>query len=132
MSSAVPRTVKEIDTAELIRLDDEARERGFNRHHGPGWLARNASPSAVHFLHPVLVHRAGRRPEFSPHWRCSLLLTVRDGQEVLSLLDIWPPSFDELPETLDVATKSAIAHRSLQGGLPTQAQWAAANPADGE
>ncbi|MEV6374790.1 hypothetical protein [Micromonospora musae] len=83
-----------------------------------------AAPEAMHYLRPVLVHRAGRRPEFSPHWRCMLLLTMRDGQEVFSLLDVWPASFGHLPETLDSATKHAIAYRLDYGGLPTSAQWA--------
>jgi hypothetical protein len=130
MSSAVPRTVKAIETTELLRLDDEARARGFNRHHGPGWLATNAAPSAIHYLHPVMVHAGGRQPEFSPHWRCTLLLKLRDDQEVVSLLDIWPPSFEQLPETLDAETKSAISHRLLQENLPTQAQWVASNAGD--
>jgi hypothetical protein len=53
-----------------------------------------------------------------------LLLTMRDGQEVFSLLDVWPASFDRLPDTLDPATKDAIAHRQEHGRLPTSAQWA--------
>ncbi|WP_122982441.1 hypothetical protein [Actinoplanes teichomyceticus] len=130
MSSSVPRTVKAIDTAELLRLDEEARERGFNRHHGPGWLATNAAPSALHHLYPVVVHTAGRRPEFSPHWRCALLLKLHDGHEVFSLLDVWPPSFERLPETLDAGTKSAISHRLTRGNLPTQAQWVASRADD--
>ncbi|MDO3703297.1 hypothetical protein Q3W71_16615 [Micromonospora sp. C28SCA-DRY-2] len=127
MSSRVPRTVKALDTTELIRLDAEAIEYGFNRNHGHGWLAEHLAPQAVHYLRPVMVHRAGRRPEFSPHWRCMLLLTMRDGQEVFSLLDIWPPSFDQLPEALDLTTKQAIVQRLECGGLPTQAQWADLN-----
>jgi len=127
VSSGVPRTVKAIDTAELIRLDAEAIAYGFNRNHGAGWLAEHAALEAMHYLRPVLVHRAGRRPEFSPHWRCILLLTMRDGQEVFSLLDVWPASFDRLPETLDSATKRAVAHRLDYEGLPTCAQWANLN-----
>lgn len=127
MSCGVPRTVKAIDTAELIRLDAEAIAYGFNRNHGAGWLADYAALEAVHYLRPVFVHRAGRRPEFCPHWRCMLLLTMRDGQEVFSLLDVWPASFDHLPETLDSTTKRAIAHRLDYGGLPTSAQWANLN-----
>jgi hypothetical protein len=127
MSSTVPRTVKAIETTELLRLDDEARTRGFNRHHGPGWLAANATPSAIHYLHPVFVHKAGRRPEFTPHWRCALLLKLHDDQEVFSLLDVWPPSFEQLPETIDAETKSTISHRLLEGNLPTQAQWFASH-----
>lgn len=99
-----------------------------NRNHGAGWLVEYADPGATHYLRPVLVHRAGHRPEYSPHWRCMLLLAMRDGQQVFSLLDIPPTSFEELPETLDAATKTAIAHQLEHGGLLTQAQWADLNP----
>ncbi len=57
-----------------------------------------------------------------------LLLTVRDGQEIFSLLDVWPASFDRLPETLDRAAKQAIVDRLNHGELSTQAQWASLNP----
>jgi hypothetical protein len=59
-----------------------------------------------------------------------LLLTVRDDQEIFSLLDVWPPSFDQLPETLEAGAKSAIVRRLLQGNLPTQAEWVVANAGD--
>ncbi|MEU4440449.1 hypothetical protein [Micromonospora chalcea] len=128
MPSPVPRTVKAVDTATLIQLDTQAIEYGFSRNHGRGWLAKHAAPLALHYLHPFLLHRAGRRPELDPHWRCMLLLTVRDGQEIFSLLDVWPASFDRLPETLDRAAKQAIVDRLNHGELSTQAQWASLNP----
>lgn len=128
MSSGVPRTVKAVDTSELIRLDCEAIACGLNRNHGAGWLVEFADPEAVHYLWPVLVHRAAHRPKFSPHWRCLLLLTVRDGQQVSSLLDVLPMSFEDLPETLDATDKTEIACRLERGDLLTQAQWADLNP----
>ncbi|WP_406079210.1 hypothetical protein [Micromonospora sp. NBC_00858] len=57
-----------------------------------------------------------------------LLLTTRDGQQVLSLLDVLPASFEDLPETLDAAAKTEVTHRLELGGLLTQAQWADLNP----
>ncbi|MGV9542075.1 hypothetical protein ACWDSF_12185 [Nocardia beijingensis] len=123
-SSMVPRTVKSVDTAQLILLDEQARECGLNRHHGAGWLAAHADRTATHYLQPVLVHRLRHRPEFSPHWRCLLLLTVRDGQQISSLLDVLPASFNDLPETLDDPTKSFIATKLQHGSLVTQAEWA--------
>ncbi|WP_430502997.1 hypothetical protein ACQRWP_15820 [Micromonospora trifolii] len=127
MSSGVPRTVKAVDTSELIRLDAQAIECRLNRNHGAGWLAAFADPEAVHYLWPVLVHQARHRPEFSPHWRCMLLLAMRDGQQVMSLLDVLPASFEDLPETLDAATKTEVARRLEYGSLLTQAQWADLN-----
>ncbi|GAA0367302.1 MULTISPECIES: hypothetical protein [Micromonospora] len=127
MYEQLPRTVKAVDTSALVGLDDEARSRGFNRHHGSGWLTTNADESAQHHLHPFLVHRTNHRPEFSPQWRCMLLLRMRDGQEVFSLLDIWPPTFLQLPESLTAQEKTALARRLQDGGLPTAAQWEALN-----
>ncbi|MGX4657880.1 hypothetical protein ACWCHM_29795 [Micromonospora sp. SCSIO 07396] len=120
--------VKAVDTSELIRLDAEAIECGLNRNHGVGWLMEFADPGAVHFLRPVLVHRAPHRPEVSPHWRCMLLLTMRDGQQIFSLLDVLPASFENLPETLDAAAQSEVIRRLESGGLLTQAQWPGPGP----
>ena len=124
MVSGVPQTVKAVDTTQLIDLDEEAQRRGLNRNHGAGWLAVHAAESATHYLWPVLVHKLEHRPEVSPHWRCALLLTVRDGQQIVSLLDVLPMSFDSLPETLDATTKREIASTLNDGGLISQAQWA--------
>lgn len=119
----MPRTVKVVDAMTLVALDDEARRRGFNRQHGPGWLIVNIDMSARQYLYPFLVHRAGRRPEFSPHWRCMLLLRMRDGQDVFSLLDVWPATFTQIPEALTVQEKTKIAGRLQGGGLPTAVEW---------
>jgi len=119
----VPRTVKAVDAIALVALDDEARRRGFNRQHGPGWLIANADLSAQHYLYPFMVHRASQRPEFSPHWRCMLLLRTRDGQDVFSLLDVWPATFTQIPEGLTVQEKTEVAGRLEGGGLPTAAEW---------
>jgi hypothetical protein len=123
VSEQVPRTVKAVDAITLVALDAEARNRGFNRHHGPGWLTANVDMSAQHYLYPFMVHRTDHRPEFSPHWRCMVLLRMHDGQEVFSLLDIWPPTFTQIPELLTVQQKTEVAGRLEAGGLPTAADW---------
>ena len=96
----------------------------MNRNHGAGWLAAHAAEEATHYLRPVMVHNLEHRPEFSPHWRCALLLIVRDDQEIFSLLDVLPTSFESLPETLDATTKREIARRLDHDRLTTQAEWA--------
>lgn len=129
MSPELPRTVKAVDTAQLLELDAEAEECGLNRRHGVAWLSEYADRTAIHYLWPALVHRLEHRPEYSPHWRCMLLLTVRDGQQVFSLLDVLPASFDQLPETLDAASGTEIAHKLMHGRLQTQTEWAERNGA---
>ncbi|UJB40548.1 hypothetical protein [Streptomyces sp. A1-5] len=59
-----------------------------------------------------MEHWFGHRPEVSPQWRCEVLLAVRAGEEVLSLLDVRPGSFEELAETLDATAKAGIASRT--------------------
>ncbi|WP_055483146.1 hypothetical protein [Sphaerimonospora mesophila] len=121
-SSEVPRTVKAVNTTQLIHLDEEAMVCGLSRQHGAGWLAERADPEATHYLWPALVHCLDHRPEYSPHWRCMLLLVLRDGQQVFSLLDVLPASFDALPENLDRSTKTQITQRLL-APMQTVAEW---------
>lgn len=123
MAPEMPRTVKAVDTNRLLQLDEEAAACGLNRHHGVAWLTGFADPEATHYLHPALIHRLDHRPEHSPHWRCMLLLVVRGGEQVFSLLDVLPPSFDSLPENLSTETKNEVIHKLNHGGLPTQAEW---------
>lgn len=52
-----------------------------------------------------------------------LLLRMRDGQDVYSLLDIWPATFTQIPESLTVQEKTEIAGRMEGGGLRTAAEW---------
>jgi hypothetical protein len=52
-----------------------------------------------------------------------LLLVARGGEQVFSLLDVLPTSFDSLPENLSAETKNEVIHKLNHGGLPTQAEW---------
>ena len=54
-----------------------------------------------------------------------LLLRMRDGQEVFSLLDIWPPTFMQIPESLTIQEKMDLTRRLEGGELPTAAEWVA-------
>lgn len=85
------------------------------------WLREQAAVAAVHYLFPVLEHRLSRRLVVSPQWRCELLLTVRTGEEVLSLLDVLPATFQGLPEALDATAKTDIAAR-MNGALSVR-EW---------
>ncbi|MEU4542215.1 hypothetical protein [Nonomuraea dietziae] len=105
MAFKIPRTVKAVDTNQLLKLDAEAFACGLNRHNSVEWLTNYTDPTATHYLHPALVHRLNHRPEHSPHWRCMLLLIVQGGEQVFSLLDVPPASFDSLPENLSAETK---------------------------
>lgn len=100
-----------MDTDQLLRLEEEAARWGFSQRLPADWLREHAQAAALHYLFPVMEHWLSHRPEVSPQWRCELLLTVRTGEEVSSLLDVRPASFQELVETLDATAKTDIAVR---------------------
>jgi hypothetical protein len=60
---------------------------------------------------PPLKHR----PDVSPHLRCELLIELRGGEHVRSLLDAMPSDYEELPsvptsnEYMAMAQKMAAA-----------------------
>lgn len=62
----------------------------------PAWLEENVAATGLHYLWPGLWHRLSHRPEVSLHLRCELLLQLRDGEQVRSLLDILPGDFEPL------------------------------------
>lgn len=111
MTAVLPRTIRAVDTERLLLLEEEAARLGFSQRLPADWLREHAQAAAVHYLFPGMEHWLSHRPEVSPQWRCELLLTVRTGEEVLSLLDVWPASFEELAETLDTTAKTDIAAR---------------------
>jgi hypothetical protein len=47
---------------------------------------------------------------------CQQLLTARTGEQIWSLLDVLPDTFDKIPETLDAASKKDIVSRIGQSG----------------
>ncbi|MCG0283975.1 hypothetical protein [Streptomyces sp. PSAA01] len=111
MTAVLPRTIRAVDTGQLLLLAEEAARLGFSQRLPADWLREHTRVTAVHYLFPTMEHWLSHRPEVSPQWRCELLLTVRTGEEVLSLLDIRPARFEELAETLDTTAKADIAAR---------------------
>ncbi|WP_030665489.1 hypothetical protein [Streptomyces rimosus] len=123
MTRTLPRTIRAVGTDQLIELEQEAAVCDFSQRLPVTWLQEHIAPEGTHYLWPVLVHDLSHRPEVSPQWRCELLLAVRTGEEIFSLLDILPGTFDKLPETLDAASKTGIARRMERA--VTQGEWAA-------
>ncbi|MFJ2193819.1 hypothetical protein ACIOJE_38700 [Kitasatospora sp. NPDC087861] len=128
MAPALPRTVRAVDTDQLLALEQEAATCGFSQRLPLDWLQEHLSAEATHYLVPTLVHRLSHRPEVSPQWRCQLLLTVRTGEQIWGLLDVLPGTFDKIPETLDAAAKKDIASRIERA--VTQREWAERTAAD--
>lgn len=121
-SPDLPRTVRAVDTRRLLDLEREAATSGFSQRLPVDWLREHLAAEGTHYLFPILVHRLGHRPEVSPQWRCQVLLTVTTGERILSLLDVLPATFGEIPESLDAASKTDIARRMDRA--QSQREWA--------
>ncbi|MFF4713050.1 hypothetical protein ACFY2V_16830 [Streptomyces eurythermus] len=122
MTPTLPRTVRAVDTAQLLDLAQEAALHGFSQRLPVDWLQEHLAPETTHYLFPTLVQRLRHRPEVPLQWRCQQLLTVRTGEQIWGLLDVLPDTFDKLPETLDTASKKDIVNRIERA--VTQREWA--------
>ncbi|MGW6404968.1 hypothetical protein [Streptomyces sp. NPDC055134] len=111
MTPTLPRTVRAVDTAQLLDLAQEAAMHGFSQRLPVDWLQEHLAAEATHYLFPTLVQRLTHRPEVPLQWRCQQLLTVRTGEQIWGLLDILPDTFDKLLETLDTESKKDIVSR---------------------
>jgi hypothetical protein len=121
MTPPLPRTVRAVDTAQLLDLAQEAAVHGFSQRLPVDWLQQHLAAEAMHYLFPTLVQHLRHRPEAPLQWRCQQLLTVRTGEQIWGLLDVLPETFDKIPETLDSASKNDIISRI--GQAETQREW---------
>jgi len=129
MAPTLPRTVRAVDTSQLLDLEREAATCGLSQRLPVDWLQEHLAAEATHYLFPTLVHRLRHRPDVSPQWRCQLLLTVSSSEQIWGLLDILPHTFDNIPETLDATFKRDIVSRI--GQSMTQREWAERMVAEG-
>lgn len=120
------RTVRVVDTPGLLELERRAATWELNQRLPVDWLDQNLDPGGHHYLHPALEHRFSHRPDVPVHWRCELLLALRDGEGVLSLLDVMPDDFVSLPESLSAEEKTEAVLR--MSNVRTVAQWQEDNP----
>ncbi|MET7753599.1 hypothetical protein ABZT27_02675 [Streptomyces sp. NPDC005389] len=111
MTPTLPRTVRAVNTAQLLDLAQEAAMHSFSQRLPVDWLRRHLAAEATHYLLPTLVQRLTHRPEMPLQWRCQQLLTVSTGEQILGLLDVLPDTFDKISETLDTAAKKDIVSR---------------------
>ena len=93
----LPREVKVIDTASLLRLEERACELSLNQRLDPAWVLDNAALDGSHYLWPALWNSLSHRPDVPRQLRCELLITLRAGERVMSLLDVLPDDFTPLP-----------------------------------
>ncbi len=114
MTPTLPRTIRAVDSAQLLDLAQEAAMHGFSQRLPVDWLREHLAAEATHYLFPTLVQRLMHRPEVPLQWRCQQLLTVSTGEQIWGLLDVLPDTFDKIPETLDTASKKDIVNRIEQ------------------
>lgn len=114
MPMPMARTVRAVDTAQLLDLAQEAAMHGFSQRLPVDWLREHLAADATHYLFPTLVQRLTHRPEAPLQWRCQQLLTVSTGEQIWALLDVLPDTFDKIPETLDTVSQKDIVSRIEQ------------------
>ncbi|MFF4434673.1 hypothetical protein ACFYZ4_36645 [Streptomyces sp. NPDC001513] len=130
MTPPLPRTVRAVNTAQLLDLAQEAAMHGFSQRLPVDWLHKHLAAEATHYLFPTLVQRLTHRPEMPLQWRCQQLLTVSTGEQIWGLLDILPGTFDKIPETLDTASKKDIVTRIERA--ETVREWVERTAADAD
>ncbi|MFG2823716.1 hypothetical protein ACGFX4_30370 [Kitasatospora sp. NPDC048365] len=92
----LPREVKALDSDALLRLEERASELRLSQRLDPAWVRANAAPDGTHYLWPALWNGLSHRPEVPRTLRCELLLALRTGERVMSLLDMLPDDFTPL------------------------------------
>jgi hypothetical protein len=100
LDHSVPREAKAIDTAALLTLEEDATALELNQRLPPSWVAANAANGGVHYLRPALWNSLQHRPELPRQLRCELLIELRSGERVMSLLDVLPDAFAPLPRII--------------------------------
>ncbi|MEN8649141.1 hypothetical protein ABCR94_00440 [Streptomyces sp. 21So2-11] len=56
MTAPLPRTIRAVDTEQLLDLEREAGAYGFSQRLPVDWLQDHLAPGATHYLFPALVH----------------------------------------------------------------------------
>lgn len=120
---ALPRLVKVVNSATLLELERVAARLSLNQRLDVTWLEAVVSAAGGHYLWPALwnVHPHRADPELVRHLRCELLLRLRGGEQVRSLLDMRMADFDPLPAVRSRAEGMQVA--SLLNSVPTVGQW---------
>ncbi|MFD9409713.1 hypothetical protein ACFWBN_22230 [Streptomyces sp. NPDC059989] len=117
----LPREVKVVDSASLFRLEERARDLGLSQRLDPAWVQANAAPDGTHYLWPALWHSLSHRPDVPRQLRCELLITLRAGDRVLSLLDVLPEDFTPLPRV--TSREEGMQVRQLLDHAPSVREW---------
>lgn len=117
----LPRELKAVDSSSLFRLEERACDLGLSQRLDPAWVQAIAVPDGTHYLWPALWHSLSHRPDVPRQLRCELLITLRAGGRVASLLDVLPDDFTPLSR---VASREEGIHVSqLLEHAPSVREW---------
>ncbi|WP_329389878.1 hypothetical protein OG625_37495 [Streptomyces sp. NBC_01351] len=117
----LPREVKAIDSASLFRLEERACDLSLNQRLDPAWVRANAAPDGAHYLWPALWNSLSHRPDVPRQLRCELLITLRAGDRVMSLLDVLPDDFAALPRV--TSREEGMQVSQLLDHAPSVREW---------
>ncbi|MGW3567485.1 hypothetical protein ACWDSL_27110 [Streptomyces sp. NPDC000941] len=117
----VPRELKVLDTASLVRLEERACELSLNQRLDPAWVQANAAPDGTHYLWPALWNSLPHRPSIPRQIRCELLITLHAGDRVMSLLDVLPGDFAPLPRV--TSRDEGMEVSRLLDSSPSVKEW---------
>lgn len=123
----LPRELKAVDSAWLLRLEERACDLGLSQRLDPAWVQANAAPDGTHYLWPALWHSLSHRPDVPRQLRCELLITPRAGDRVMSLLDVLPDDFTPLSRV--TSREEGMQVSQLFGHAPSGREWL---PREGE
>jgi hypothetical protein len=125
----VPRELKVLDTASLLRLEERAWGLGLSQRLDPAWVQANAAPDGAHYLLPALWHDLFHRRDVPRQLRCELLITLGAGERVRSLLDVLPDDFAPLPKV--TSRDEGIQISRLLDSAPGVREWLLGEGASG-
>ncbi|MFD3993533.1 hypothetical protein [Streptomyces sp. NPDC058583] len=117
----VPREVKRLDTASLLALEERALGLVLNQRLDPVWVEAHAASDGTHYLWPAVWNSLPHRPEVPRQLRCELLIALRGGRHVTSLLDVLPEDFAPLPRV--TSRDEGMRVSRLLDESPTVRQW---------
>ncbi|MEU9266191.1 hypothetical protein AB0E04_12160 [Streptomyces sp. NPDC048251] len=117
----LPRELKAVDSTSLFRLEERACDLGLSQRLDPAWVQANAAPEGTHYLWPVLWHSLSHRPDVPRQLRCELLITLRAGDRVISLLDVLPDDFTPLSRV--TSREEGMQVSQLFGHAPSVREW---------
>jgi hypothetical protein len=117
----LPRELKAVDSASLFRLEERAWDLALSQRLDPAWVQANAAPGGTHYLWPTLWHSLPHRPDVPRQLRCELLITLRAGDRVRSLLDVLPNNFAPLPRV--TSREEGMQVNQLFDRAPSVQEW---------